>query len=322
VPTPNAPFEAAVDRFRLDCDVAGPVLGQHRIGVAVSGGPDSLALLLLAAHAFPGRVEAATVDHGLRPESAREAQFVADICTQVDIDHVILTLPSPLPRGNVSAHLRELRYILLRDWSKERRLDWLMTGHHADDQLETVMMRLNRGAGVGGLSAIRRKNQRTIRPLLGWRRADLAALVAGCGIEPIEDPSNLDDRYDRARLRKALAGADWLDPLAVVRAAAAFDEADEALTWSASHWAKLRVKTDGAALTLDPANLPAELLRRILLACLCKLNPRAKPSGPKLSRLHATLRAGRKATLDGVAFDGRRMPWTISVAPPRTSATS
>ncbi len=317
MPTPNAPPEAARTRFLADCRAAGPVEPGQRIGLAVSGGPDSLALLLLAHAAFPGLIEAATVDHRLRVASADEAAQVATLCASIGVPHATLSVEAPLPRGNVSAQARDRRYGLLQRWFGERGLSWLLTGHHADDQLETMVMRLNRGAGVGGLASVRVRNGRTLRPLLGWRHAELVALVEHAGWDAVDDPSNRDDRYDRARLRKALAGADFLDPIGVNRAAAAMEEADEALAWSAQHWAHSRVASEGAALVFDAHGLPAELVRRILLGCIVRLNPAAQCTGPGLSRLLDAMRRGGRATLDGVLADARGPRWRLTVAPPR-----
>jgi tRNA(Ile)-lysidine synthase len=317
VPTPDAPADALRVRFLADCRAAGPVGPEERIGLAVSGGADSLALLLLANAAFPGRIEAATVDHGLRLAAAGEAAHVAALCATIGVPHATLKRAGPLPRGNVSAQARALRYGLLQQWFDLRGLVWLMTGHHADDQLETMVMRLNRGAGVGGLASVRVRNGRTLRPLLGWRHAELVALVDAAGWHAVDDPSNRDDRYDRARLRKALAGADFLDPIGVNRAAAAMEEADEALAWSAQHWAHSRVAEEGAALVFDPHGLPVELVRRVLLGCIVRVNPKARCTGPGLSRLLETLRRGGRATLDGVLADARGAHWRLALAPPR-----
>ena len=203
-------------RFRADlAALAGPA--PPAFGLAVSGGPDSLALLLLTASAFPGRVEAATVDHGLRPESAAEAAFVREICAARGIAHATLT--GPAIEGNVQAGARALRYRLLGDWARQRKLAFLLTAHHQGDQAETLLMRLQRGAGLAGLAGIRSRAEIdgliVLRPLLGWRPAELAEIVAEAGLTPVEDPSNSDDRYDRARLRRQLAETDWLDAAAL-----------------------------------------------------------------------------------------------------------
>ena len=223
--------DAASARFlRSFRAIAGP--GTKRVGLAVSGGPDSLALLLLASETLD-HVEAATVDHGLRPEAASEAKFVSGIARMLGVRHSTLTLP-PKPKGNTSAWARKNRYEVLERWADALDLDLILTAHHADDQLETMLMRLNRGAGVGGMAGIRPVRGRIARPLLGWRKAELVKLVADHGLDAVDDPSNHDDRYDRARLRKSLEQATWLDPVSAVRSSVALASADHALDWAAA----------------------------------------------------------------------------------------
>lgn len=153
-------------RLRQAVEALAENAASARFGVAVSGGPDSMALLDLAARAFSGRVEAATVDHGLREASADEAAMVADWCGNAGIAHATLH-PKGAVRGNVQSWARSQRYALLEEWRTAQGLDWLLTAHHADDQLETLLMRLNRGAGVGGLAGVRARQGVVLRPLLG-----------------------------------------------------------------------------------------------------------------------------------------------------------
>lgn len=205
------------------------------MGLAVSGGGDSLALLLLATAALPGRVEVATVDHGLRPESAGEAGMVARVCGALGVTHA--TLPVALPSGNLQVRAREARYAALTDWSAERGLSALATAHHADDQAETVLMRLARGSGLAGLAGVRARRVvlsehppaevLLVRPLLEWRRAELAEVAAAAGLVPANDPSNADDRFDRVRMRRALAAIPGLDALAIARSAALLQDAEQ-----------------------------------------------------------------------------------------------
>jgi tRNA(Ile)-lysidine synthase len=298
-----------ISRFSADTGaLTGPARG--RLGLAVSGGPDSLALLTLAHAAFPGEIAAATVDHGLRPESAAEARFVAGICVRLGVPHAILTADQAIA-GNVQAGARALRYRLLGAWAAHEGMAWLATAHHRDDQAETLLMRLNRGAGLAGLAGVRARTElhglQVIRPLLGWSRAELAAIAAP--LEPADDPSNADPRYDRVRLRKQLAGADWLDAAAFARSAQALAEAEAALDWAAERLIAERV----AGGVFDPDGVPAELRRRIVLKLL---GAPAPPRGPDLQRLLATLEAGGTATLAGVKCTGGAR-WTFTPAPPR-----
>ncbi|MEP6784738.1 MAG: tRNA lysidine(34) synthetase TilS [Sphingomonadales bacterium] len=303
--TPNAPPDTAVARFRADWLTLTDGDG-GRIGVAVSGGADSLALMLLAAAAFPGAVIAATVDHGLRTEAAEEARQVDTLAERIGVPHRILTLDLAAG-GNVSARARTARYVALETWRQSVGAGWIATGHHADDQLETMVMRLNRSSGVGGLAGIRRRNGVIVRPLLGWRRAELDAIVQGAGLTPVDDPTNRDDRYDRARLRKLLANADWFDAAAVTRSANRLADADSALDWVAR-----TIKPTAATM----ADLPDELARRVLLRAIRTVDPALDPRGDALSRTLAELRQGRKTMLGNVmCLPGAQ--WRFEASPDR-----
>lgn len=313
----NIALPKQAQRFRADlAALAGPA--PATFGVAVSGGSDSLALLLLAAAAYPGEVEAATVDHRLRPESGAEAAFVRDLCAARGIPHATLT--GPAIHGNVQAGARALRYRLLGDWVRARGLAFLLTAHHEDDQAETLLMRLQRGAGLGGLAGIRPRAEigelNVLRPLLGWRRAELAEIVAAEGLIPIEDPSNVDDRYDRARLRKRLAGPDGFDTPALARSAAALGAAEEALDWTVEQLIAERTEGAQGGLTFDAADLPEELRRRALIRLLALLVPADPPRGEAVQRLLAALEAGKTATLAGVRCEGGPV-WRLAPEGPR-----
>lgn len=311
------PSPELTERFRADlAALAGDPPG--RIGIAVSGGPDSLALLLLGAAADPGSVEAATVDHGLRAESAEEARFVAKVCETLGVPHAVLEPVGPIV-GSLQAAARQARYEQLEAWRRERALDWVLTAHHADDQAETLVMRLNRGSGAGGLAGIRPRSGQVLRPLLGWRRRELEAIVRETGIEPVADPSNVDERFDRARLRRRLAGADWIDPAALTRSAAALAEADQALGWAADRLFAERATGGAGSWAIDMSGVPAELRRRLLVRMLRTIAPQAEPRGEELTRLLATLEAGGTATLAGMKCSGGQ-PWRFEPAPPRRGA--
>lgn len=194
-----------------------------KLGIAFSGGPDSLALLLLAAEAVPQRVEAATVDHGLRPESAAEAVHAGAICAQLGVPHA--TLAVQLAEGNTQSRAREARYAALSAWAADRGIDSICTAHHRDDQVETLLMRLNRGSGLSGLAGVRAAGMApqgdvvVLRPLLDWSREELASIVAASGFAAVADSSNEDPAFDRVRMRQALAKADWLQPAGIARSA-------------------------------------------------------------------------------------------------------
>ena len=285
------------------------------VGIAVSGGRDSLALLLLAHAAWPGRVYAATVDHGLRPEAAEEARVVAGICANRAIPHATLRPSAPIS-GSVQQAARKARYALLEEWRSAHGLMCIMTAHHADDQAETLLMRLNRGSGVGGLAAIRATNGYIVRPLLAWRREELGEIVKAAGWQAAADPSNHDDRFDRVRMRKALAQADWIDVAALARSTGHLADAEAALSWMTTRLEDDHIISQEQSLVLDPAALPEELIRRLLLRAIARLDPAALPSGPELDRALGILRSGGKTSLGALVLTGGA-PWRITPAPPR-----
>lgn len=313
--------------------MTGAAVGDRAL-IAVSGGPDSTALAMLFAAIRPSLNPpvAATVDHGLRAASSTEAGVAADLCRALAIPHLILKGELPARSGvtaNLSARARDLRYALLREHAAVVGARWIVTAHHADDQLETVVMRLNRGAGVGGLAAIRGNADPIVRPLLGWTRAELHALAATAPVRTVNDPSNHDARFDRARLRKALGQADWLDARAAARSAAALAEADEAIDWALDMLLTKRCQFGEGQAVLDAFGLPAELQRRLTERCLRHVDPGIAIRGTALTRLVETLRRERPATLGrvrcGHAFLSRPVPvlaWTFQPAPPRRPSSS
>ena len=313
-----APHSAQPDLEALLTLSVGALVGDDaslRFGVAVSGGPDSMALLAMAAHAFSGRVEAATVDHGLRPESAEEAAMVGQWCHGNGVAHAVLHPITP-PTGNVQQWARTQRYAALEQWRTDRGIDWIFTAHHADDQLETVLMRLNRGAGVNGLAGIRARQGRILRPLLGVRRAQLFDYAGERGIPFVNDPSNIDPRFDRAVIRRHLKDAEWLDPQSAVRSAAALAECEEALDWTVKDIVAAYVRKEGEAWLLTRTDLPRELLRRLLLRIIAEAEPGAEPRGDTLDRAIAVAMRGGQASLGGLLLKGGAV-WRVSVAPPR-----
>ena len=308
------PPAAPADRFRKAL-AALVGSGKLRLGVAVSGGPDSLALLLLASQALKGSIAAATVDHGLRPEGAAEARHVASICADLGVPHAVLRPAAPIA-GNLQAGARRARYKLLEQWRVGQSLDWVATAHHADDQLETMVMRLLRGSGIDGLAAIRAVNGHVLRPLLGFRKAELVAIAKAGGFAPVDDPSNRDDRFDRVRLRGPLAAIEF-DPDRLVRSAAAFAQASEALDWVAAREAQCVVSEQDGIVRLSETGYPPELLRRIVQTCLARFDPAIDPRGPAIDRLLAALAESEKATIGTLLVEPDEAGWRFSLAPPR-----
>ncbi|MCP5075088.1 MAG: tRNA lysidine(34) synthetase TilS [Rhodobacteraceae bacterium] len=183
------------------------------IGVAVSGGGDSVALLLLMADwaKLQERVlRVATVDHGLRDGSAAEAEMVSNLCRTLELDHQTLHWQGWDGAGNLQDAARKARQGLLGQWAAREGLAAIATGHTKDDQAETFLMRLARGSGVDGLAAIYSKSvvdgQVWLRPLLGISRQDLRKHLVTKGVDWVEDPSNQDESFERVRWRKAMGG--------------------------------------------------------------------------------------------------------------------
>ena len=291
----------------------------ERVAVAVSGGPDSLALLLLAAEAFGSRTVALTVDHDLRAGSADEAAMVAEVCSRLGVEHVTLRWTGPKPRANIQAEARQARYALMSDWCAANGVAWLLTGHHADDQAETLLMRLARGSGSGGLAGIRAtralgQGVTLLRPLLGERHASLAAVVAKAGLTPVDDPANRDPRHDRTAARAALAAAPWLEPERLAAAADHLAEAEAALAWAAGLAWDSRVDIGSGSVVVDAAGLPEELRRRLVARAFANFDE--APDGPRLERLIERLATGGTATLGSVQGRGGTK-WTFSRVAPR-----
>jgi tRNA(Ile)-lysidine synthase len=200
----------------------GPFEPAPHIAVAVSGGSDSLALLLLLRawlRAQGGRLTALSVDHGLRPEAAAECRQVGDLIARLNqagaapsaapqVEHHILTWRGEKPAAGLMAAAREARYHLLTDWCRCHDVLHLGLAHHADDQVETVLMRAAHGSGASGLAGMTgarcTAGVRLLRPLLGWHKQDLVAIVKRCALPWIEDPSNQSERFERVRWRRHL----------------------------------------------------------------------------------------------------------------------
>lgn len=196
------------ERVREALRRLGPVARGESVLVGVSGGPDSLALLHLLADLAQETgfaVHAAHFDHGLRGErSAAEARAVADLTARLGIPCTVETArPGAIePRGRgLQAAARSARYAFFERLADAVGARWIATAHTADDQAETVLMRLVRGAGPGGVAGIPAVRGRIIRPLLGVSRPEIEAYLAASGLIPFQDPSNHDPRFVRARVR-------------------------------------------------------------------------------------------------------------------------
>lgn len=287
------------------------------LGVAVSGGSDSTALLVLLAEwgkSAGVAISAVTVDHDLRPGSADEARDVAALAERLGVPHAILTWRDHASGGNLQDHARRARYRLIAGWAGRSGIKAVALGHTMDDQAETLLMRLERGSGVDGLAAMARRNVHDgivwLRPLLTYRRSALRAVLVGRGIRWAEDPSNDDERFSRVRIRHAIETLGLsVDGLA---------ETAERMATARAH---LELATQQAARSLANVNsvgsvrfertafqaLSCEIRLRLLAhAIRWVTTSRYRPRLAALKHALAAVEAGGRATLAGCIIDGRR----------------
>lgn len=181
------------------------------VAVGVSGGADSLALVLQAAEelaVFGRKIVALTVDHGLRPTSRLEAEYVAGLMQKYGIEHHILTWTGKKPTTGIEEAARQARYALIAEWCSQNNVRVLLTAHHAKDQAETFLMRLQRGSGLEGLCGIREYSVRDglviLRPLLAVNPENLRDYLRQRAIVWVEDESNRDTTFLRGKIRQYL----------------------------------------------------------------------------------------------------------------------
>ncbi|MDT0576133.1 tRNA lysidine(34) synthetase TilS [Croceicoccus sp. F390] len=309
-------------RFAADCVQAG-IAADDRLLLAVSGGADSLALLVLARRAMTNRIAVASVDHGLRAEAAAETAMVADACRRMAVPHHCLSVTVPTG-GNLQAAARTARYAALARCARSAAIDTIVTAHHADDQAETMLMRMGRGAGTRGLAGMRAKaavpgspDLRLSRPLLTWRRSELAAVVSHAGLLPVHDPSNADLRFLRVRVRSWLADApDGIDAGRLARSAAILAQDDDALDWAAQREWDAQVTIAGHRATYTPL-APMAIRLRVVRRLLLLLRTQGDPRDDEITRLLLMLEAGKTATLAGLSCRAEDSAWQFAPAPPR-----
>lgn len=294
-------IHAALDRLAADMPA---------IGVAVSGGGDSMALMHMAADWGRGRrIMVATVDHGLRPESAAEARQVGRAARALGLPHATLLWQRGTEAGNLMASARDARLRLLSGWAQRNGLSAVLLGHTADDQAETLLMRLARGSGIDGLASMAEWRDafgiRWLRPLLGAGRQELRDWLAARDVAWADDPSNENEDFDRIRIRKAIA-AMGLDVPALARAANHIGEARDALSHYAAHAARDAIIHNGS-LTLPRrayGEAPPEIRRRLIVAA-CRWITGADYPPRRNTVLHAlnAIATGHRVTLDGALIE-------------------
>jgi tRNA(Ile)-lysidine synthase len=318
--------------------------------LAVSGGPDSMALMWLAtrwrkALARGPDLLAVTVDHGLRPEAAREAHEVKRLARQLGMPHRTLRWSGEKPGSGLPAAARAARYRLLARVARQSGASHILTAHTRDDQAETLLMRLLRGSGIAGLAAMARESEREgvliARPFLNVSKSQLIATLERAKIGYAEDPTNRDTRFTRPRVRHLIEGlsAEGGNPRNLARLASRLARANaaiEILTDGAARYLALRDQTFGsprvAASTSFEAEAFARLPEEIRLRLLLRAIDRVGHEGPAelgktealLAGLDRALRTAAKKqqprlkqTLAGaiVSLAGGRI--VVTAAPPR-----
>ncbi len=320
---PGEPEKAAEDLNPSALKVFASLHTAKAIVLAVSGGPDSVALMLMAADwAKSGSAPplfVATVDHGLRRESRAEAEQVALWAEALGLPHRLLIWEGDKPKTRIQERARDARYDLLCAYAVEIGADHLLTAHHADDQAETILFRLLRGSGLRGLAgmaaATQRQNLVHQRPLLDWPKADLVALCLRRGQAFFEDPSNRNPAYARTRLRELnrVLSENGLDSGALLRLGSRLARADAALQSRAvalaaslsNTEAPSGYKADISCLRVETEEILGRILEIQIRAASRKNNPlRLDRLESVAARLHAALLQNEPfaATLGGTAL--------------------
>lgn len=286
--------------------IAAHLPKEGAIGVAVSGGGDSLALLLAVheiAETTGQAVEAMTVDHGLRAEAAEEAEYTRKVCLKLSIPHATARWTGWTGEGNLQDAARQGRYRLIAEWAERRKLASVCIGHTQDDVAETFVMRLGRESGVDGLArmsdSFSRHGVQFLRPMLDVPRRELREYLKRRGVEWCEDPSNESEEFDRVRVRRALDVLKDIGITADNLAAVAenMTQVREVMKDRTADFAERVASEDmgDLVLALDPfKDAPYELRRRLLNDALSWVSPTPYP-----------LRRGALAELDQAIQEGR-----------------
>ena len=276
--------------------------------LAVSGGPDSTALMVMAAQwrnslEIKPKLVAVTVDHGLRKESKAEAAAVARLARKLDIEHRTSRWTGRKPKTGLQEAARLTRYRLLGKAARRGGATHILTAHTLDDQSETVLIRMSRGSGLSGLGAMQRisavpqhEELFVVRPLLEIPKARLIATLHAAGISYADDPSNRDPRFTRARLRKLMGvlGEEGLDAAQLARLARRLKRADLAIEHAVDRaMAGLFVELRGApAIAIESrrfADLPAEVALRLLGRAVARVGNEGPVELGKLEALKSAL---------------------------------
>jgi tRNA(Ile)-lysidine synthase len=305
--------------------------------LAVSGGPDSIALMWLAArwrgaHKRGPRLVAVTVDHGLRPEAAREARDVKRLARALDMPHRTLRWTGPKPRSGLPAAARDARYRLLTKAARANGATHVLTAHTRDDQAETLLMRMARGSGLAGLSAMARQSEREgvvlARPFLQISKSRLLATLAQAKLGFAVDPSNSDAHFTRPRFRALMPAlaSEGCDSRNLARLASRLARANAALELLVDGAERFLALTDRAAVhpgfdakSFDARSFDAKafaaLSEEIRVRLLLRIIDSVGHEGPaELGKVEALLSALDRAGAENAAKGRVRLKQTLAGA--------
>ena len=267
------------------------------VGVAVSGGSDSVALLLALCKIIPAKnLKAVTVDHGLRTEAASEAVWVSQLCLTMGVDHNTLKANNLVLGPNLQARARDVRYSLLAKWGQN--CDVICLGHSQTDVAETFLMRLSRGSGVDGLASMAsgwdHQNLSWARPFLGLSREELRQYLKANNQAWCDDPSNDDLKYKRVQIRQSQIQLDQLglSTSRLAKTANRMSDVREALTFALKNIRPQLMRNDLGDVLLDRvklAEIPTEFSERIMAEALCWVGQQSyRPRNLSLRRVIVT----------------------------------
>mgnify|MGYP005989477391 CR=1 FL=1 len=301
------------------------------IGVAVSGGGDSMALLHLAAKTGK-TIKAVTVDHGLRAGAAAEAAMVGQMCNELGVAHTILEWRDWDGHGNLQAAARQARYKLMTAWAKDSGVGGVLLGHNKDDIAETYLMRLSRKAGIDGLAmmdtAFEKDGVHWARPLCHVSRADLRDYLTRVDVAWADDPSNDDVDFDRVRVRQAMGqlAEIGLTADALHHASVAAKKARSALDYYTAVEARAHVQQDqGDLIMARHLPIPDDIARRLRSKALQWIGGLDyPPRQSSLQHLETGLALGDQATVAGclVSIEGDNLRFARELNAVKMTATT
>jgi len=332
---------AAIDDvIEQRCEQALELLAPYpSLLLAVSGGPDSVALMLLCARwslRASRDIAVATVDHRLRKEARAEAEEVGRWARALGYEHHLLTWEGEKPASRLQERARRARYALLAECARSIGASAIVLAHHSEDQAETILFRLIRGSGVAGLAGMARvarcEDVALLRPLLDYRKEDLEAICARAGQSFFRDPSNEDENFARVRLRKLapVLAAQGLGREPLLRLGTRAARADAALTQCAAETMERALRRhEPSCIEFDAATLseaPLEILQRVLANAILRIAPASALRLERLERASARLAAALTArgpvrvTLADVSIEANGERVRLRPAPPRRSS--